>query len=128
MKQLILFSLFFILSNKTMSQNIDLANNLQAAFELDGYDDIYLFNRAERTYLDLLRIDSLNIAANYGLGSLYNNYTIHFQEILRDTTLKVKKKNEKKYIELGMKYYMLSLPYLSRYSRLIKQIKRKDEE
>ena len=72
-------------------------------------------------YLQILEKDSLDIQANYGLGSLYNNYAIYYQSQLNDTNNINNKRLQNKIAEKGIKYYELSLPYLTRYNKLSKQ-------
>lgn len=122
------FTFFFhLLVISSNAQNIQTAIHLQIAFEIDGYQDVYLFKKAEGIFLKILKSDSLNEAANYNIGAMYNNYAIHYQSLLNEESRKISEKETKKNTELCYKYLLLSLPYIDRYEK-IKKLKKNDKE
>jgi hypothetical protein len=112
--------LFMVFSfNRLCGQSLELAVTLQKAYELDGYTDRYLFNKAEKVYLELIKIDSVDIKANYGLGSLYHNKGVILTTTIQDSTKSGYKTKLKLNQKEAAECFKKAIPYLDRYNRLI---------
>jgi len=106
-----------------INDSVDIATTLTEAIYMQniycsgGYADTALFNIDERYYKKVLKVDSLNPRANYGLGSLYYNEAVN---LIASTPVDSIMKNnsfEKKLEIKTKKFVALSKPYLDRYAK-----------
>lgn len=116
MRKIRLTILLLILCNIIYGQDsiYDIATHLHKAYDLESNKDIYLFNKIEKYYKLVLKIDSNHLSANYALGILYYNNAAIF-----GTKLKTDKgKNADKDVKMIEMYMQKAKYYLDRYSKL----------
>lgn len=107
-----LIGLWFFTSNQLHSQSnrldtlLQIGLGLQQAYELDEYQDQYIFDRCEKAFLDLLELEPDNKKALYSLGVLYYNDAanalerIRNDENLKDAEKEALKERAKKMLEM----------------------------
>jgi hypothetical protein len=102
------------------AQKLEIADALHLAYQLEGHSDKYLFDKSVKYYKEILKEDSLNYKANYGLGTLYYNESVYLNNNIIDM-YKEGKIDEKKRAVMYKKveyYFDLADPYVKRYQRL----------
>jgi hypothetical protein len=128
-KYLLLLIVLIIKTNNISAQKLDsnmihklnVAVYLQYAYNEESNTDKELFGKIEKDYKTILAIDSLNLTANYGLGSLYFNEAIYEHNKLGKLLQKSTENNMPDVNAFQKKidyYYALSKPYLDRYHRI----------
>lgn len=69
---------FLPFTQTVLSQNLRIADSISVLLSMDNYKDMSLFKKAEEQYLMCLKIDSLNLTANYNLAILYHNLAAYY--------------------------------------------------
>jgi hypothetical protein len=112
------FLILAIATNCYCQKRIYTAVYLRTAYEIGGYKDEYLFKKAEKINLDLIRLDSMDRWPYYEIATLYHNKAEYLFNKLKienqiDTSNYLKKR------EAAVEYWNNAIPYYLRYSYLL---------
>lgn len=112
MKNLVSILFFLIVSLSVCNaQDPTIAVYLQKAYELEGQVDPYLFEKAEKIYLESLIDDSLNYKTMYNLSTLYYNRSLHLRKMAKQDELSDEKRSllireANEYMKMYEPYYL----------------------